>query len=94
MNGPGYTNPGAPPNDVAQNFSTPAGSYYNYATSCGLTGTPYQYCAPPVSNLDTWGLSNVLNVDFGHGFSLKSISAERYVHQASRPTKTARRWPG
>ncbi len=68
---------------MAQNFAPPKGSYYNYATSCGLVGTPYQYCAQPVSNLDAWGLSNTLDWDFGHGFDLKSISAERYMYQRS-----------
>ncbi|HEY0339516.1 MAG TPA: TonB-dependent receptor, partial [Steroidobacteraceae bacterium] len=81
--GPGYLSPGAPPDDIAQSFVPPKGSYYNYATSCGLTGTPYQYCAQPISNLSAWGVSNTLDVDFGHGYSLKSISAERYMYQKS-----------
>jgi iron complex outermembrane receptor protein len=82
-NGPGHDTPGAPANDVAQNFVPPRGSYYNYGTSCGLVGTPYQYCTQPISNLDAWGVSNDFNWDFGDGYSLKSITAERSMHQVS-----------
>lgn len=81
--GPGYTDPGAPPNDFTQNFSTPPGSYYNYSSFCGLAGTPYLYCANPTNKVSAWGVSNLLNVDFGHGYNLTSITSERSLESTS-----------
>ena len=40
--GPGYNLLAGSPN-LAANFSTPLGSYYNFATYAGLAGTPGQY---------------------------------------------------
>ncbi|MDR2214902.1 MAG: TonB-dependent receptor [Nevskiaceae bacterium] len=64
-------------------FSTPKGSYYNYATYCGLTGTPYMYCMDPKSNLESWGLSNDLDITFGNNLNFRSISAYRSMYQDS-----------
>ena len=73
--GPGFVLPAAP--NLAQNFVPPAGSYYNYSTYAGLVGTPDQYALPAISNVDLWGVSNVLDAKLNDTLSLKSISAWR-----------------
>jgi iron complex outermembrane receptor protein len=82
INGPGYLNPGAPPNDVAADFvPTQKNAYYNYSTSCGLVGTPYQYCLQPISDLENNGFSNNFVANLPAGLQLTSITAERYIYQ-------------
>lgn len=81
--GPGFSLIGAPGPNQAANFVPPPGSYYNYASYCSLIATNNQYCANPVSSVDAWGISNVLNVRLGSGVSLKSISAVRKLKQSS-----------
>ena len=78
--GPGF-GPGNP--NLAANFVPPAGSYYNYATYTGLVGTPYQYTLPATSDLNAWGISNVLDIKLTDTLSLKSISATRHITQNS-----------
>ena len=82
VNGPTAAAPGAPSPDLAANFVPPAGSYYNYATYCGLVGTPQMYCVKPQSALDSWGISNNLDWKLGtSGLSVKSITAFRQFSQ-------------
>jgi iron complex outermembrane receptor protein len=82
INGPGYLNPGAPANDVAANFvPQQKNAYYNYSTSCGLVGTPYQYCLQPISDLENNGVSNNLVANLPAGLQLTSITSERYIYQ-------------
>jgi len=73
---------GGPSPDLAANFVPPPGSYYNYATYCGLAGTQYAYCVKPQSSLDSWGLANNLDINLG-SINIKSISAVRHFTQNS-----------
>jgi iron complex outermembrane receptor protein len=68
---------------VAANFAVPYGSYYSYATFCGLVGTPNGFCVKPQSSLDSWGISNDLSVKLGDSLNFKSISAFRQFTQNS-----------
>ncbi len=62
--GPGYNLLAGSPN-LAANFSTPLGSYYNFATYAGLAGTPGRYQYDPVNSLDVWGAANTLVAHHG-----------------------------
>ncbi|MCP5143899.1 MAG: TonB-dependent receptor [Gammaproteobacteria bacterium] len=62
---------------VAANFVTPPGSYYNYSTYAGLTGTPWQYQNPAAQSVRQWGISNILDIELTDALSLKSISSVR-----------------
>lgn len=79
--GPSFNLLGAPGPNLTANFVPPPGSYYNFANYCALYATTSQYCVNPTNRLDAWGVSNVLNVDLGGGFSLKSITAFRKLNQ-------------
>jgi len=82
--GTGYNLLTSPPVlNPAANFVPPPGSYYNFSTYTGLAGTPYQYTHSPQSPMDAWGLSNVLDINFGGGLSLKSISGVRHTNLTS-----------
>ncbi len=74
---------GPPGPNPAANLAVPYGSYYNYATYCGLAGTPGQYCLDPVDELDSWGLSNDLELNPAENLTVKSISAYRKLDQTS-----------
>ena len=79
--GTGWAAPGT--GAPVANFAVPYGSYYNYATYCGLVGTPQSFCVKPQSALDSWGLSNNLDIKVNDNVSLKSISAFRQFSQQS-----------
>lgn len=64
-------------------FTFPQGSYKSYSTYTALVGTPYEYSFPDVSSVDSWGVSNVLDVGLNDSLSLKSITAYRKLDQAS-----------
>lgn len=82
-NGPGYNFLGPPGPNPVESFVTPDGSFYNYANYCALYATNSLYCQNAESNLDAWGVTNILNVDLGDNLSLKSISAVRKLAQDS-----------
>jgi iron complex outermembrane receptor protein len=82
--GPGYNllvNP--PVLNLAPNFVPPAGSYYNYSTYTGLAGTPNQYTLPAKSDLNAWGVANVLDVELANSMRLKWISSLRNLKTES-----------
>lgn len=76
--GPGFnllSTPAVP--NLASNFVTPSGQYYDFATFTGLAGTANQYGLQAVDTVNAWGLSNSLDVKFGAAMSVKSITALR-----------------
>ena len=82
--GPGYNflvNP--PVVNLAPNFVPPAGSYYNYSTYTGLAGTANQYTLPAKSDLNNWGVANVLDIQIPHDMRVKWISSLRYLKTES-----------
>jgi len=81
--GPGFSLIGPPGANVTANFSTPPGSFTSYSSYCGLVATPSAYCVTPMSRLDSWGWSNVLNVALTSNLSLEAISAVRKLEQNS-----------
>lgn len=81
--GPGFSLIGPPGPNLTANFTTPPGSFDSYSSYCGLVATPSAYCASPTSSLNSWGLSNVLNVAFSPTLSLKLISAMRDLETKS-----------
>ncbi len=82
--GPGYNFLVDPPVvNLAPNFVPPAGSYYNYSTYTGLAGTPSQYTLAPQSNLNAWGVANVLDAELADRMALKLISSLRNLKSES-----------
>jgi iron complex outermembrane receptor protein len=82
--GPGYNflvNP--PVVNLAPNFVPPAGSYYNYSTYTGVAGTANQYTLPAKSDLNNWGVANVLDIQIPHDMRVKWISSLRYLKTES-----------
>lgn len=62
---------------LASDFTTPYGSYYNYSTYAGLTGTPYAYNVDPSQHVRQWGISNIFDADLSDAISFKSITSYR-----------------
>ncbi|HWU03736.1 MAG TPA: TonB-dependent receptor, partial [Novosphingobium sp.] len=62
-----------------ENYITGPRSYTNYATYTGNVGTSTQYTDPAKSTTRSWGISNNLNVELGHGLALRSITAYRFA---------------
>ena len=61
------------------NYLTGPESYTNYATYSGYLDQPNQYTNRAVSYLDSWGVSNTLEVEISDMFQLTSITAFRHA---------------
>ncbi len=53
--------------------------YTNYATYTGYPGEENQYTNPAISYLDSWGVSNTLEIELNDVLSLTSITAFRHA---------------
>lgn len=53
--------------------------YTNYATYTGYPGEENQYTNPAISYLDSWGVSNNLEIELSDVFALTSITAFRHA---------------
>ncbi len=53
--------------------------YTNYANYSGYLGTDDQYTLPAISYLNSWGVSNKLDVELSDNLSLTSITAFRHA---------------
>jgi len=63
------------------NYITPPGSYTNYedyiSTPRGGSSTGVKYALSPITPVDSWGISNTLNIDLSDTLKLTSITAFR-----------------
>lgn len=53
--------------------------YTNYATYTGYPGQPDQYTLPAISYLDSWGISNKLDIELNDALTLTSVTAFRHA---------------
>ena len=53
--------------------------YANYSTYTGFEGTPEQYTLPAISHLNSWGVSNNLEIRLSDALALTSITAFRHA---------------
>lgn len=65
------------------NYITGPKSYTNYATYTGHAGTDDQYTNAAISHLDSWGISNKLDIELTDDLSLTSITAFRHAEGIS-----------
>ncbi|HLV06482.1 MAG TPA: TonB-dependent receptor [Croceibacterium sp.] len=69
-----------PPNPANGNdYVTGRQSYTNYATYTGYPGEPNQYTNPAISHLDSWGVSNTLEIELTDNLAFTSITAFRHA---------------
>jgi iron complex outermembrane receptor protein len=61
------------------NYLTGPEDYTNYATYTGYPGGPNQYTNPAISYLDSWGISNTLEIELSDALALTSITAFRHA---------------
>lgn len=67
-----------PPID-GNDYTTGPEEYTNYSTYTGYPGEPNQYTFPAISYLDSWGISNKLEVELSESLELTSITAFRHA---------------
>src|SRR5690606_8617419 len=69
-----------PPNPAnGNNYLTGPRDYTNYATYTGYPGEAEQYTHPAISYLDSWGVSNNLEIQLSDSLALTSITAFRHA---------------
>lgn len=61
------------------NYVTGPKEYSNYANYSGYLGTDNQYTFPAISYLNSWGVSNKLDIELSDNLSLTSITAFRHA---------------
>jgi iron complex outermembrane receptor protein len=61
------------------NYLTGPEDYANYSTYTGFEGTSEQYTLPAISYLNSWGVSNNLEIRLSDTLSLTSITAFRHA---------------
>lgn len=66
-----------------RNYITGPKSYTNYANYTGYPDTSNQYTLRAISQLDSWGVSNTLDMELSDTLALQSITAYRYASGAS-----------
>ena len=64
---------------AGNNYVTGPEEYTNYATYTGYPGQAEQYTLPAISYLDSWGVSNTLEIELNDALSLTSITAYRHA---------------
>lgn len=61
------------------NYMTGPRDYTNYSTYTGYPGEPDQYTLPAISYLNSWGISNKLEIELNDMLALTSITAFRHA---------------
>jgi len=67
------------PDIDGNNYLTGAHDYTNYATYTGYPGEAEQYTFPAISYIDSWGVSNNLQIELNDALTLTSITAYRHA---------------
>ncbi len=67
------------PPESGNNYTTGPKDYTNYSNYTGYPGTEDQYTLPAISYLNSWGISNTLEIELNDMLALTSITAFRHA---------------